>query len=96
MGLGMKVSTEYTMLPKPREKVLSLEGTQRRANSRLLDLPVAPTNFRKHMTARKMKNCLLQSTGQTPSKAICDWEARDVTLEKEVRLRELPMHRQPV
>jgi len=39
---------------------------------------------------------LLQSTGQTPSKAICDWEARDVTLEKEVRLRELPMHRQPV
>jgi len=45
---------------------------QRRAMSRLVDLLDAPTSFRKHITARKTRNSLKQSTGQVPSTA--NWD----------------------
>jgi len=68
----MKPSREAAMEPNPRAKVFSSGGMQRRARSRFVDLLDAPTSLRKHITPRKIRNSLKQSTGQVPSTA--NWD----------------------
>lgn len=71
IGLGMKASREATKQPIPRPKLFSSDGMQRRLMRKFVDLLDAPTSLRKHMTARKIRNCLEQSTGQAPSTTYC-------------------------
>lgn len=68
----MKPSKEATIQPSPRPKLFCSDGMQRRLIRKFVDLLDAPTSFRKHMTARKMRNCLEQSTGQAPSTTYCN------------------------
>lgn len=69
MGLGMKASIEQRVMPKPMAAVLSFSGTQRTETKKLEALPLAPTNFRQHITAKKATNCVQQLTGQDPGMA---------------------------
>lgn len=60
---------DIIIIPKPIAAVLSFSGTQRTETKKLEARPVAPTNFRKHITTKKVTNCGKQSTGHAPEMA---------------------------
>lgn len=57
-GLGIKASTATIILLRPKARLLSAEETQRKPNNKLEVLPEEPTNLRRHMTPKKMRNWL--------------------------------------
>jgi len=54
MGDGMKAKRLIIVNPKPMATVLSFSSTHLTETKKLDALPVAPLNFRRHTTARKM------------------------------------------
>lgn len=69
MGLGIKAIIDIIIIPKPMAAVLSFSGTHRTDTKKFEALPVAPINFNKHITPRKVTNCVKQLTGQAPDTA---------------------------
>lgn len=69
IGLGMNDIRLSTIMPKPIDTALSFSSTQRTDTRKLLARPVAPENFRKHITTRKVMNSFWQFSGHGPAMA---------------------------
>lgn len=69
MGLGIKANMDIIIMPKPMAAVLSFSGTHLTVTKKFEALPVAPMNFKPHITAKNVTNCVKQLTGHAPEMA---------------------------
>lgn len=62
----MNANIDIIIIPKPMAAVLSFSGTHLTVTRKFEALPVAPINFKAHITAKKVTNWVKQLTGQAP------------------------------
>ena len=67
IGLGINENKHIKAKPKPMATVLSRSSIHLTPTRKLLALPVASENLRKHITARNMKNSFWQFIGHALS-----------------------------
>lgn len=70
IGLGINEKRLITIRPKPIATGLSFSSTHLTDTRKFVALPVAPENFKTHITVKNITNSLKQSTGHDPGDAV--------------------------